>query len=80
MEKEPGCGDSSCIFACIRKRGGMRTNGGCRCFKNLELNTNIQSAMDPAELVPYNNHDEVAHLRRSVRELVAELLELRSKQ
>ena len=24
------CGDSSCAFA--RKRGGMRTNGGCRCL------------------------------------------------
>ncbi len=24
------CGDSSCIFAF--KKGGMRTNGGCRCL------------------------------------------------
>jgi len=58
----------------------MRTNGGCRCFKNLKLNTNIQSAMDPSELVPYNNQDEVKHLERSVMLLRAELLELRSKQ
>jgi hypothetical protein len=25
------CGDNSCL--CASKRGGMRTNGGCRCFK-----------------------------------------------
>ena len=27
------CGDSSCAFA--KTRGGMRTNGGCRCLENL---------------------------------------------
>ena len=78
-EREPGCGDNSCIFACIRKRGGMRTNGGCRCFKNLQLNTNIQNAMKPTELVPYNNHDDLKRLEYSVRKLVAELLDSRSK-
>ena len=26
----PDCGDNSCRFAV--KRGGMRTNGGCRCI------------------------------------------------
>lgn len=24
------CGDSSCLFA--KNKGGMRTNGGCRCL------------------------------------------------
>jgi len=28
------CGDNSCRFA--RQRGGMRTNGGCRCLKELD--------------------------------------------
>lgn len=28
------CGDSSCFFA--TKRGGMRTNGGCRCLQDLD--------------------------------------------
>jgi len=28
----PDCGDNSCRFAV--KRGGMRTNGGCRCVEN----------------------------------------------
>jgi hypothetical protein len=30
----PDCGDNSCIFS--SGRGGMRTNGGCRCFEGLE--------------------------------------------
>jgi hypothetical protein len=27
------CGDNSCIFA--TRKGGMRTNGGCRCAKTM---------------------------------------------
>lgn len=27
------CGDNSCVFAW--KKGGMRTNGGCRCLQDL---------------------------------------------
>ena len=27
------CGDNSCLFA--TRRGGMRTNGGCRCIERL---------------------------------------------
>ena len=30
----PDCGDNSCVFG-GRGKGGMRTNGGCRCFKDL---------------------------------------------
>ena len=30
------CGDNSCLFA--EKKTGMRTNGGCRCFKDLPTN------------------------------------------
>jgi hypothetical protein len=26
------CGDNSCRFAPRARRGGLRTNGGCRCF------------------------------------------------
>ena len=32
----PDCGDSSCYFA--TSKGGMRTNGGCRCFSNAGFN------------------------------------------
>ena len=28
------CGDNSCMFA-GRGKGGMRTNGGCRCYHNM---------------------------------------------
>lgn len=28
------CGDNSCMFA--RQKTGMRTNGGCRCLKDLD--------------------------------------------
>jgi hypothetical protein len=28
------CGDNSCLFA-PRPLTGMRTNGGCRCFRDL---------------------------------------------
>ena len=30
-EHAPDCGDNSCLFG-GRGKGGMRTNGGCRCF------------------------------------------------
>lgn len=32
LTNELDCGDSSCYW---KKTGGMRTNGGCRCFKDL---------------------------------------------
>lgn len=36
------CGDNSCLFAW--KKGGMRTNGGCRCLQDLptELRRDVQ--------------------------------------
>ena len=36
MSEDIGCGDNSCVFSVIKQRGGMGTNGGCRCFKHLE--------------------------------------------
>lgn len=33
----PDCGDNSCEFA--KKKGGMRTNGGCRCLKDVPRET-----------------------------------------
>ena len=71
-EREPGCGDNSCVFSSIRPNGGMRTNGGCRCFKNLELNTYIVAADMSETTVPYDNREEVRHLERSVRILASE--------
>ncbi len=34
-DSELDCGDNSCAYAV--KRGGMRTNGGCRCLKDLPV-------------------------------------------
>ena len=34
LEHAPDCGDNSCLFG-GRGKGGMRTNGGCRCFKDV---------------------------------------------
>ena len=34
IEHAPDCGDNSCLYG-GQGKGGMRTNGGCRCFKDL---------------------------------------------
>lgn len=36
----PDCGDNSCLFG-GRGKGGMRTNGGCRCFRDLPTKQRI---------------------------------------
>ena len=33
------CGDTSCRYA--KNKGGMRTNGGCRCKRNIEENKKL---------------------------------------
>ena len=83
MDREPGCGDNSCVFSCIRPSGGMRTNGGCRCFTELDLHTNIQNTMkvfNPAEpdFVPYDNRQQVRHLRNSVMLLARAYIDLKN--
>lgn len=78
MDREPGCGDNSCIFSSIRHNGGMRTNGGCRCFKNLELNTFIVAAGMSETTVPYDNREAVKHLQRSVQMLASEFRKLKN--
>lgn len=37
------CGDNSCAF--VRPKKGMRTNGGCRCFKDGVWNTESRIAI-----------------------------------
>ena len=39
-DNAPDCGDNSCLFG-GRGKGGMRTNGGCRCFKDLPTGKRI---------------------------------------
>lgn len=35
----PDCGDSSCEYA--KTKTGMRTNGGCRCYKDCKNNARL---------------------------------------
>lgn len=35
------CGDSSCRFS-FAEKGGMRTNGGCRCFERRGAYTPVE--------------------------------------
>ena len=78
MDREPGCGDNSCVFSVIRNNGGMRTNGGCRCFKNLEMNCEIWGAAT-ATRIPYDNREELKHLRRSVQLLARAYKEIKDQ-
>ncbi len=39
----PDCGDSSCYFAV--GKGGMRTNGGCRCLSNAGFSKGIHASV-----------------------------------
>ena len=48
-----GCGDNSCVFRVLRTTHGVATNGGCRCFKNLEMTA------EGVNGEPYSNHDDV---------------------
>lgn len=68
------CGDNSCLFA--TKKGGMRTNGGCRCFENAGFRrSQIESArlMLP-ELLRLREHNK--ELQDSVEALVETLAKL----
>lgn len=47
------CGDNSCLFAV--KRGGMRTNGRCRCLDSLD-DTHVRLRRD---LHAYANRQQV---------------------
>lgn len=41
---EIDCGDNSCRFA--SRKGGMRTNGGCRCTENAGFSRSSFKALD----------------------------------
>lgn len=57
---ELDCGDNSCYFA--KDKGGMRTNGGCRCFSNAGFNRSLYKAA--LEMLP-----ELLQLRKEVADL-----------
>lgn len=55
------CGDNSCHFAPRENRGGMRTNGGCQCFRNAGYRSTINAA--------YQMLPELLALRAKLREV-----------
>lgn len=60
----PDCGDNSCYFA--TSKGGMRTNGGCRCFSKAGFSKGMHAAAREMLL-------EILKLRAEVAELKAQL-------
>jgi len=36
MSERLSCSDGNCVFAWDREPGGMHTNGGCNCVRNLK--------------------------------------------
>ena len=62
MSEAIGCGDSSCVFRVLTP-GGMKTNGGCRCFKYLVLTRDDG----------VSNADAVHRVERDTRRLSAEV-------
>lgn len=72
------CGDSSCLFAA--DRAGMRTQGGCRCLKDLDhrQETKVRAAF--RELTRERDEArETAHAARRIADKhAATVLELRA--
>lgn len=66
---QPGCGDNSCVFGVIARKG-MGTNGGCRCFKNLEHYIESEQRW---------NREEIRHVELSTRMLAQKVHELEKK-
>ena len=76
MSDRIGCGDNSCVFRILRPAIGMATNGGCRCFKNLEHWDEHAGEWNRATVraVQQNTERLASELRRA-RESEAALLE-----
>lgn len=71
VKKAVGCGDNSCMFRAVRPNGGMATNGGCRCLKDLR-NWNSHNGVW--------NDAEVARVRNGIFELKSELSKARRER
>lgn len=61
MENAPDCGDNSCLFG-GQGKGGMRTNGGCRCFKDLPTARRVYVERLYTALLAQNGKDNAAQL------------------
>jgi len=68
-----GCGDNSCVFRVLRTTHGMATNGGCRCFKHLEMRGRDNG-------VDYSNHDAVRRVAQDTQRLSGELRRVKAQR
>lgn len=65
-EDDLDCGDNSCVFAA--RKGGMRTNGGCRCLSDLpsafrrQLTRHILAQRDRLKEITIERDEAQAHL------------------
>ena len=71
IEEYPDCGDNSCMFGALEKRGGMRTNGGCRCFEHprtrremMHLRMSVTRLLSQLAAVAKERDDAVRDARR----------------
>jgi len=64
QERRIGCYDNSCMFSILRPKGGVGTNGGCRCFENLVTWNETNKRW---------NRDEVREVRQLTMMLVQRL-------
>ncbi len=69
--ESPDCGDNSCRFA--KKRGGMRTNGGCRCLDKRSI-----VSWNPVEKYAALSSQDIPALLSDRAELVRRLREAAS--
>lgn len=61
------CGDNSCMFAV--NKGGMRTNGGCRCFRDAMGHADYRELRYWVQLTNQRHKEELAAAEARGREL-----------
>ena len=60
----PDCGDNGCYFA--KDKGGMRTNGGCRCLSNAGFSKGVHASVREMLLEVLKNRQEIADLKEQL--------------
>ena len=67
MTPELDCGDNGCYFA--TSKGGMRTNGGCRCLSNAGFSKGMHSTLREMLLEVLKNRQMIADLKEQLDRL-----------
>lgn len=66
--RELDCGDNSCIFA--KNKGGMRTNGGCRCFSVHGFDRSVMTSAMKMLPLYLDQKEEITRLKAEREKLV----------